>query len=112
RMYNQWQSCLPSRFLDELPAEAVEAAVTGRPGRMSRQQLQHSIDDLLQQYQPPETPRPKAPTNQSAEFPAGCKVLHPTFGQGTVLSSEGDKLQIVFTKVGVKKIMKEFITRA
>ncbi len=136
RMYNQWQSCIPSRFLDELPADAVQVEEAIQPSPMarggfggsrsghgwgaargmgaSRQQLQQSIDDLMQSYgrqNGAAAERPKAPTNQSHEFPAGTKVVHKTFGDGTVLSAEGDKLQICFVKAGIKKLMKDFVEK-
>jgi DNA helicase II / ATP-dependent DNA helicase PcrA len=78
----------PSRFLREMPAELVEEV---RGGGISR----------------PGMPSP-APARETAEdgFHLGQRVVHPKFGQGVILSSEGRgtsaRVQVNFEGVGSK----------
>ena len=52
--------------------------------------------------------RPQS-TNAKTEFAAGDKVTHPTFGDGTVVSSKivgaDEELQVAFEGVGVKRLL-------
>ncbi len=61
---------------------------------------------------------PVAPTPAAAEpapsvidalFATGDSVLHQTFGKGTVVGIDGDKLEIAFKTVGTKKIVRSFV---
>lgn len=49
------------------------------------------------------------PTNAKTEFNAGDKVSHPTFGDGTVVSSKivgaDEELQVAFEGAGVKRLL-------
>ena len=36
-------------------------------------------------------------------------VVHPTFGEGVVIKSEGKKLTIAFKSCGLKTIIKDFV---
>ncbi|KAF0224213.1 MAG: DNA helicase II / ATP-dependent DNA helicase [Rhodospirillaceae bacterium] len=102
RIYNQWQSALPSRFLDELPAAHVEVqAERGLMGSWSQ------------------PAKPKAPgawavaaREQAGDFEAGDRVFHQKFGGGTVLAVDGDKLEINFDKAGTKKVLDSFVEPA
>ena len=101
RIYNQWQSALPSRFLDELPAAHVEIqAERGLMGSWSR------------------PARPKEPAawavdlRASGDFDVGDRVLHQKFGMGTVRAVDGDKLEIDFDKAGPKKVLDSFVEPA
>jgi len=37
-------------------------------------------------------------------------VFHEKFGNGTVLSIEGNKLEIAFDKAGTKKVLDSFVS--
>ncbi|WES32228.1 UvrD-helicase domain-containing protein [Varunaivibrio sulfuroxidans] len=122
RIFGQWKSALPSRFLEELPGEHVERIVetglygnaginagSGGPGvpvafparlraaprtgqEASRRRTQGADDD--------------------APFGVGVRVFHQKFGYGRVRAVDGDKLEIAFDKAGVKKVMTSFIRPA
>ncbi len=138
RVYGQWQSALPSRFIDELPEEHVEiltppglygggfgAAGMGGPG--------NGIEDRAASanvYNSPGWKRLQArsqarPVSQPKEsrgividstaisaFKAGERVFHQKFGYGTVMGIEGDKLDIEFDKAGAKKVVGRFVIAA
>jgi DNA helicase-2/ATP-dependent DNA helicase PcrA len=42
----------------------------------------------------------------------GRRVFHQKFGYGKVVSSDGNKLEILFEKTGTKTVMKDFVTAA
>ena len=39
-------------------------------------------------------------------------MFHQKFGMGSVVSTDADKLEIMFDKAGVKKVVASFIKRA
>ncbi len=104
----------PSRFISEIPGELIEIKSTARPKPERRERV------VVQ----PGTPSSRTigigygagasnPVAASGEsFAAGDKVLHGTFGEGTVLSAKpmaaDTLLEIAFEGPGIKKIMANF----
>jgi DNA helicase-2/ATP-dependent DNA helicase PcrA len=114
RIYNQWQSCLPSRFLDELPADHVEHE--GERGLMPGGGADWAPRREAPSRRPP--PTIDADTWQVATrsasgggFSPGDRVFHQKFGPGTVRAVDGDKLDIAFDKAGAKKVLDSFVTK-
>ncbi len=130
RVYGQWQSSMPSRFIDELPAKHVEVltppGLHGGAGAMSsdladkaaRADAYNSpgwrrMQARNAQYTPSVAPKPKRLIIDAEELPdfaIGDRVSHPKYAQGTVIGVEGDKLSIVFDGGGAKKILASFVT--
>ncbi|MGE3967225.1 MAG: hypothetical protein AB7F08_03225, partial [Dongiaceae bacterium] len=52
------------------------------------------------------------PAGNGRSFEAGERVFHLKFGYGTVIASEGDKLEIEFDKAGTKRVMASFVMPA
>ncbi len=120
-LYGRTSSCLPSRFLDELPEDAVErigvAPRHSEPERYERPRTSLYGDDGWYRPSKPAKPardyssvtqtlkKPKAQTT----FAKGDMVLHKAFGKGmvlTVLPMGGDALlEIAFDGVGTKRLM-------
>jgi DNA helicase-2/ATP-dependent DNA helicase PcrA len=137
RVYNQWQSALPSRFIDELPAPHVEVLTppglhgggfgAASPGPASTLADRAADADV---YDSPGWKRMQAraaqrPVSQPREarnmvidataapaFAVGDRVFHQKFGYGGVRSVEGDKLSIDFDKAGSKNIIARFVVAA
>ncbi|WP_368184204.1 ATP-dependent helicase [Aestuariibius sp. HNIBRBA575] len=136
RVYGQWQSQMPSRFVDELPAEhvdvltppglfgggyggettatsdlhdrAAEANVYNSPG-WKRLQARSNMRPLTQ----PQTSRSNViDMDAVASFTVGDRVFHQKFGYGEIMGIEGDKLEIEFDKAGSKKVVAKFIVAA
>ena len=102
RIYNQWQSQVPSRFLNEIPAETVEF-LDGGPyqKRASGPALfQKEVEDIFNHRVTAATPNP---------YKKGTRVFHQKFGYGVILNNEGDHLEIAFKHAGVKKILAEYV---
>jgi DNA helicase-2/ATP-dependent DNA helicase PcrA len=135
RVYNQWQSQLPSRFVDELPPKHVEvltppglygggfgaaapasalaetaakADVYNSPGwkRMQARTTQRPM------AQPQEARNVTIDMTAVAAFDPGTRVFHQKFGYGRVAAVEGDKLTIDFDKAGRKNVVARFVTTA
>ncbi|CAA7626022.1 putative DNA helicase II homolog [Magnetospirillum sp. LM-5] len=100
RIYNQWQTALPSRFLDELPDDHVEReAERGFHTGGATQWRKPAEVDTWQVAQRP----------AGTDFDPGDRVLHAKFGPGTVVAVDGDKLEIAFDKAGTKKVLGSFV---
>jgi DNA helicase-2/ATP-dependent DNA helicase PcrA len=125
RLYNQWSSSVPSRFVEELPAAHIdhlernpsmrpdreamldEAPFAPLPSRFRsrRAELGKVIDgkaDIL-------TIRPAAP---GRSFAVGQRIFHDKFGYGRIEAVEGNKLEIAFEKAGRKKVIDSFVESA
>ena len=142
RIFGQWTSSIPSRFVDELPEHAVvrETTMTGgaslwranwtetedpfahvaraQPGRtMTRGPGWQRA--LTTGYDP--TPKRLAePGRSAASFAAkprsdiaiGARVFHDKFGYGEVTDQEGNKLEIAFETSGTKRVLDSFVKLA
>ncbi|SMO41981.1 ATP-dependent DNA helicase, Rep family [Thalassovita litoralis] len=137
RVFGQWQSQLPSRFIDELPEDHVEVLTppglygggygAARPAASfdSRVEQQAASADV---YNSPGWKRmqdragsrrvsqPRGQTiidvTATSSHTLGDRVFHQKFGYGTVEGIEGDKLEIAFEKAGIKKVVARFVTGA
>jgi len=121
RVYNQWQSNIPSRFLEELPAKMVErSGETGLyGGGMSESGSSWGGNgwnsgyvNRRQRAQIEQTPAWAAPTPPEGGFAIGEKVHHAKFGNGRIIGVDGNKLEIAFDKAGVKKVIDSFVSLA
>ncbi len=124
RIYNQWQSALPSRFIDELPEEHVDAmAESGLYGAQPRPVLRETPQAFS--FQPAgRTPRRRDGVILDGEaweidtaggdsrFEEGARVFHEKFGYGRVESRDGNKLEVAFDKAGTKKVIDSFVEPA
>ncbi len=133
RVFGQWQSSMPSRFVDELPEahvevltppglygggygaampqstlhqQAAEANVYNSPGwkRLQARAGQRGMS------QPRESRNVTIDMNAVSSFAMGERVFHQKFGYGAVIGIEGDKLEVDFEKAGVKKVVSRFLT--
>lgn len=108
RIYNQWQSCLPSRFLAELPEDAIEE-VEGGPytkRAASPAMFQKELDSLLATRVAPSS------AVDTSVIRKGSSVRHATFGQGVVLNIDGDHVQVAFKHAGIKKLLADYLELA
>ncbi|MBV7409342.1 ATP-dependent helicase [Maritimibacter sp. DP1N21-5] len=139
RVYGQWQSQLPSRFIDELPEAHVDVLTPpglygggyGAAGsfgggmssleeRAARADAYNSPGWRRMQSRQPE--RSMASPNEArgltinatavSSFTQGDRIFHQKFGYGYVMGIEGDKLDIEFEHAGSKKIVAKFVVAA
>ena len=112
RVFNQWQTSLPSRFIDELPEEQVEvvnASGIYKPSRASfEEDRAYPRQPMYDRRQQMATAMPAASTEG---YSAGDRVFHQKFGYGKVLEAQGTHLKIAFDKAGVKLLVESFVKR-
>ncbi len=123
RVYGQWTSALPSRFLDELPAEHVEVLHRSPRARPDWELLGEPRPDIRPAAF--RTARAAArliegraeilasrPPAGSRTFRVGERIFHDKFGYGRIEAIDGDKLEITFDKAGRKKVVDSFVEPA
>ncbi len=116
RIYANWQSSIPSRFLDELPDAEVErtgSAALARDARIASA-VAFSGQFPLVARRTRVVEAWEQPTRQarSDAVPVGARVFHQKFGYGTVTAAEDDRLDIAFDKAGDKRVLDRFVELA
>ncbi|HMS96375.1 MAG TPA: UvrD-helicase domain-containing protein [Tabrizicola sp.] len=138
RVYGQWQSQLPSRFIDELPSGHVEvlsapglygggygAAAwvgfgSGMEDRVSKADVYNSPGwrrmqenaNTRQIRQPQEARHVVIDMEAVSPYVLGDRVFHQKFGYGEIMGIEGDKLDIEFDHAGSKKVVARWVIPA
>jgi DNA helicase-2/ATP-dependent DNA helicase PcrA len=140
RIYGQWTSSIPSRFIEDLPAEHIDQETTLTGGaslwraNWSEQEdpfahVARDRPDKAQTRGPgwqraltsgynTKPSRVRENTRSSASFAAparsditvGTMVCHDKFGTGCVIDQEGNKLTIMFENAGEKRVLDSFVT--
>ncbi|MFY0596413.1 MAG: UvrD-helicase domain-containing protein [Cognatishimia sp.] len=135
RVFGQWQSQMPSRFIDELSEEDVEVltapGIYGGGHAGAAGDFGSGIQDRMQSANTYNSPgwkrmqdragqrglsQPKESKNTIIDLEAvsshsvGDRVFHQKFGYGEIMEIEGDKLVIEFDKAGEKKVVAKFVT--
>jgi DNA helicase-2/ATP-dependent DNA helicase PcrA len=116
RIYANWQSSVPSRFVEELPEAHVER---GGSAALQRDRMIAAPTVFTGQF-PLVARRAKVveaweQPGRSARADAlevGARVFHQKFGYGTVSASEDGKLDVEFDKSGLKRVMDNYVERA
>lgn len=138
RIYGQWTSSLPSRFVGELPKEHVEeettmaggeslwranwseradpfADVARGTGRGPGWQRAASAGSFVREPARVVEARASAVSlgNKGRDdLSPGLRVFHQKFGYGRIEEIEGNKLEIEFEQAGCKRVMDSFVTIA
>jgi DNA helicase-2/ATP-dependent DNA helicase PcrA len=122
RMHGQWQSALPSRFVEELPQDQIEAETAQGMYGMRAPAGRGAFDDIetssfggyrrLVRPLPGGGPREGMQIRAVGGFGVGDRVFHQKFGTGTVREVEDAKLTIDFDHAGEKRVMDSFVQKA
>ena len=137
RVYGQWQSQLPSRFIDELPEAHVEVltppGLYGGGYGAAAPNYGAALDDRAtkadvynspgwKRMQDRSNARPVAQPRESrnitidaeavSSYVTGDRVFHQKFGYGEIIGIEGDKLSIEFDHAGSKMIVARWVVPA
>jgi DNA helicase-2/ATP-dependent DNA helicase PcrA len=125
RVYGNWQSAIPSRFIDEIPPENLDllvnqglygtGGVSGGIGEFSTplnsENERHIRASRYRDFSGWQNSLPITKDPNSFEFELGQRVFHQKFGYGMILSINGDKLEISFEKAGRKRVMTGFVEK-
>ena len=114
RVHGRWQSAIPSRFIQELPAENIDSGADsglyGGNGLSESGTPFAAAHRFKPRYRRAAPPPPWADAGEdSGALRAGQRVFHQKFGYGGILAVDGDKLEIAFDKAGNKKVMSSFV---
>ncbi|HEX7872517.1 MAG TPA: UvrD-helicase domain-containing protein [Sphingobium sp.] len=138
RIYGQWTSSIPSRFVGELPPEHIEsensmsggaslwranwseredpfAHVARGAGRGPGWQRAASSGQFSREPQRIVEVRQSAVSignKGRTDIALGQRIFHEKFGYGTIASIEGNKLEIDFEQAGRKRVLDSFISLA
>lgn len=131
QVYGSWQSSEPSRFIDELPSQHVEAEsetgyyrnrnrksagsgcfmdIPGTSGSSSGWKRYQANGGRFKTIEG--SPARKAEKNSGTQFKVGERIFHRKFGYGTITGADGNKLDVSFEKAGQKKILDRFAERS
>ena len=142
RIYGQWTSSIPSRFIGELPAEHIdeETTLTGgaslwranwseqedpfahvstsRPDRSRargpgwQRALSSGYDPVPKRLAEPGRSAASFAAKPRTDIAIGARVFHDKFGYGEVVGQEGNKLEIEFEASGRKRVIDSFVKPA
>ncbi len=142
RIYGQWTSSIPSRFIGEIPPANVDVETTLSGGAsMWKAQWSEREDPFAHLARDrPERSAGRGPgwqrasssqfdaaprriaesTRSAASFAAkprsdvsvGARVFHEKFGYGVITAQEGNKLEIEFETAGAKRVIDSFVKLA
>ena len=142
RIYGQWTSSIPSRFIEELPEEQItsETTMTGgaslwranwtetedpfahvssnRPDRSGargpgwQRALSTGYDATPKRLAEPGRSAASFAAKPRSDIAIGARVFHDKFGYGCVTGQEGNKLTIEFEKAGEKRVLDSFVKLA
>jgi DNA helicase-2/ATP-dependent DNA helicase PcrA len=111
RMYGNWNSAIPSRFIDELPGDYIDmSADTG----LYQGRSQHWDSSGIKPSPHPSPLREReGPAKREGEghFQRHQRVYHETFGIGKIINIDGKKLDIDFENGGIKRVMDGFVEK-
>ncbi|HXA25070.1 MAG TPA: UvrD-helicase domain-containing protein [Acetobacteraceae bacterium] len=116
RIYANWQSSIPSRFIEELPDAHVEqtgSAALARDARVlaattftGQFPLVARRPRTIEEWEQPGRPA------RTDTIQVGARVFHQKFGYGTVTSAEDNRLDVAFDKAGDKRVLDRFVEKA
>jgi DNA helicase-2/ATP-dependent DNA helicase PcrA len=133
RIYGQWTSSIPSRFVAELPKDHIEEETTMTGGEsLWRAQWSERGDPFAHVARPSRGPgwqrassggfnaQPQRIIEARAsavslgnkgrdDLSVGQRVFHGKFGYGRIEAIEGNKLEIEFEKAGRKRVLDSFV---
>ncbi|MEO1968190.1 MAG: UvrD-helicase domain-containing protein [Sphingomonadaceae bacterium] len=142
RIFGQWTSSIPSRFIEELPEEVTtrESTMSGgaslwranwsenedpfahvtrdAPTRGStrgpgwQRALSGGYDKTPKRLAEPGRSAASFAAKPRSDIAIGARVFHEKFGYGTVTDQEGNKLEIEFEQAGTKRVIDSFVKLA
>ncbi|WP_419880266.1 ATP-dependent helicase [Parapontixanthobacter aurantiacus] len=142
RIYGQWTSSIPSRFIEELPDDHIESETTmsggaslwranwtenedpfahvaqAAPGKSSsrgpgwQRALATGYEPRQQRVAESKRSAASFAARPRTDIAVGAQVVHDKFGSGVVMDQEGNKLEIEFEDVGLKRVIDSFVRLA
>jgi DNA helicase-2/ATP-dependent DNA helicase PcrA len=142
RIYGQWMSSIPSRFIAEIPPEFVDSensfgggaslwranwsaqgdpfahVATQSPARTATRgpawQRALAASSTITRAPAPSEGAPAASVGAKprADLAIGMRVFHEKFGYGRIIDVDGNKLEVEFEQAGTKRVLDGFVRAA
>ncbi|WP_067183760.1 ATP-dependent helicase [Sphingopyxis granuli] len=142
RIYGQWMSSIPSRFIAEIPPEFVDSensfgggaslwranwsaqgdpfahVATQSPARTATRgpawQRALAASSTITRAPAPSEGAPAASVGAKprADLAIGMRVFHEKFGYGQIIDVDGNKLEVEFEQAGTKRVLDGFVRAA
>jgi DNA helicase-2/ATP-dependent DNA helicase PcrA len=111
RIYANWQSSIPSRFIEELPKDFI--STSGSAAIEQSRRLAAPVQFPVMARRPVEAGAWEAPARaaRTEKIPVGARVFHQKFGYGVVVAADDDRLDIDFETSGEKRVLDRFVER-
>jgi DNA helicase-2/ATP-dependent DNA helicase PcrA len=111
RIYANWQSSIPSRFIGELPKAFIRSS--GSAAIEQAKRLAAPVQFPLAARRPRETDvwGQTARPARADKIHVGTRVFHQKFGYGVVIAADDDRLDIDFETSGEKRVLDRFVER-
>ncbi len=115
RIYANWQSSTPSRFIEELlnaDVEQIGPAALARDARvLAATAYSGQFPLMARRARTVEAWEQPARPARADAIPVGSRVFHEKFGYGTVRAAEDDRLDVAFDKAGQKHVLDRFVEK-
>jgi DNA helicase-2/ATP-dependent DNA helicase PcrA len=108
RIYANWQSSIPSRFIDELPEGTIRHSGSALPQAMRPAPAMTSFPVSARRS---DAIAAIASPARGDGIPVGSRVFHQKFGYGRVIAADDDRLDIDFETSGEKRVLSRFVER-
>ncbi len=111
RIYANWQSSIPSRFIEEIPKDFL--TTSGSAAMQQQALLAAPVQFPLLARAPRATDAWEAQARpaRADKIPIGARVFHQKFGYGVVLDADDDRLDVNFETSGEKRVLDRFVER-
>ena len=94
-LYGSMQTNPPSRFIEDIPTDLLDFRNNGSVSLLGGSSREEEAEYVDEDY-------------ETEEVQEGDRVIHTKFGEGVVKKISGNILQVSFTQVGTKSLMKEY----
>jgi DNA helicase-2/ATP-dependent DNA helicase PcrA len=111
RIYANWQSSIPSRFIAELPEEALKRTGSAAVNQSARLAAPASFPMTVRRPREADPWEQPARAARADKIPVGARVFHQKFGYGRVIAADDDRLDIDFETSGEKRVLDRFVER-
>jgi DNA helicase-2/ATP-dependent DNA helicase PcrA len=111
RIYANWQSSIPSRFIEELPEAHVTRTGSAAVNQSARLAAPASFPLTARRPREADAWEAAARPARADRIPVGARVFHQKFGYGRVIAAADDRLDIDFETSGEKRVLDRFVER-
>jgi DNA helicase-2/ATP-dependent DNA helicase PcrA len=111
RIYANWQSSIPSRFIGELPEDFISTSGSAAIDRGKRLAAPVQFPVLARKPREADVWEQASRPAREEKIPVGARVFHQKFGYGRVVAADDDRLDIDFETSGEKRVLDRFVER-